>query len=368
MTRPPLRDVLLAVSAFAVQLALLDHGGLGAITGRFHALDLRGVLLAAASTLPLLWWRRNVLAVFVVTTLASCTLNLLHYAPGPPVGATIALLLFAATGGVRRRALLLVAALLAAHIASAGVAERSFPTLPLIFGLLFWTLAVFVGDRARLRRDRRAALEQRARAEERTRIARDLHDSVGHAINVILVQAGAARLLREQDPARAEAALETIEDVARQTVGEIDELVRTLRDDEPVNGQVEAQPGLAALDGLVERHRLAGLAVTVTREGSARRLPRTVDQAAYRILQEGLTNATRHGNGSAEVEVAYLDDQLELTVSNRVSAPARVRGGGHGLVGMRERAELLAGSLTTELRSGTFVVHATLPLAVRARV
>lgn len=367
--KPLLRDVVLAFAALAAQLALLGrHGSFGFATGHYHALGIGGGLLAALSALPLVLWRRNVLGVFVVATVASCTLNLLHYPPGPPVGATIAVFLFAATAGARRGALTLVGLLLAAHVASVGIAEDSFPTWPLLFGVVVWSIVVFVGDRTRLRLERRSALERQARAEERTRIARDLHDSVGHAINVILVQAGAARLLREQDPERSLEAVETIEEVARQTISEIDGLVRTLRDDEPGNGHVEAQPGLAALDTLVAQHRLAGLEVTVSREGQSRTLPRGVDQAAYRILQEALTNATRHGTGSAEVDLHSSEGALELTVRNPVAGhPAHDNVSGHGLIGMRERAELLAGSLTADLTGGLFVVHAILPIGGRAR-
>lgn len=365
LTRKPLlRDVLLALAALAGQLALLGrHGSLGFATGTYHALDVDGGLVAAASTLPLVVWRQSALAAVVVTTIASCTLNLLHYPPGPPIGATIAVFLFAATEGARRGALMIVGALLAAHVASVGIAERSFPTWPLLFGVVVWTVVVFVGGRTRLRLERRAALERQARAEERTRIARDLHDSVGHAINVILVQAGAARLLRDRDPQRSLAALETIEAVARETITEIDSLVRTLRDDESGNGRVEAQPGLAALDTLVGQHRLAGLEVTVQREGETRSLPRGVDQGAYRILQEALTNATRHGTGNAELELHSSERELELTVRNPVAdAATDGEGRGHGLIGMRERAELLAGSLTADLVAGVFVVHAVLPI------
>ena len=120
------------------------------------------------------------------------------------------------------------------------------------------------------RAERETERERRlAAAEERTRIARDLHDSAGHAINVILVQAGAARLLQEQDPTRTRAALETIEEVARETLSEIDQLVRVLREDGSANGSVEPPPGLAALETLAERHRAAGLAVDVRFDGAA---------------------------------------------------------------------------------------------------
>ena len=350
--------MLIALAAFAAQLGLLAHGGLN--SGHYHALDVRGGVLAAASALPLALWRRRPLAVFVVTTLASATLNLLDYPPGPPVGATIALFLFAATSaGAKRRTLAVVGALLAAHIASVGIGESTFPTSAIVFGVLAWTVTVFAGDRVRLRRERVERGRRLAAAEERTRIARDLHDSVGHAINVILVQAGAARLLRERDPERSQAALETIEDVARQTVGEIDALVRTLRDDG--NGRVEAQPGLAALDTLVAQHPLAGLAIKVVREGDRRPLAATTDQAAYRILQEALTNAARHGTGRAEVKVRYGKEELELTVRNPMT-PGSTPKDGHGLIGMRERAHLLGGSLSAGPSGGEFSVDAVLPI------
>ena len=354
------RDVLLALAAFAAQLGLLAHGGLD--SGHYHALDIRGGVLAAASALPLALWRRGPLAVFVVTTLASSTLNLLDYPPGPPVGATIALFLFATSSSARRLAVGLVAALLGAHVVSAAIGHGGFRTAPLFYGLFVWTLTLVAGDRVRLHRERVERGRRLAAAEERARIARDLHDSVGHAINVILVQAGAARLLRERDPGRSEAAIETIEDVARQTVGEIDALVRSLREDVGENGRVEAQPGLAALDTLVAQHRLAGLAVDVVRTGDAQTLSATTDQAAYRILQEALTNAARHGAGTADVAVDYRDRELELTVRNPIAPRATHVEGGHGLIGMHERATLLGGSLTAGATGGTFSVHAVLPV------
>ena len=351
--------MLIAFAALAAQLGLLAHGGLNSRS--YHELDVRGGLLAALATLPLLVWRRSPFAVFVMTTLASATLNLLDYPSGPPVGATIALFLFAATSaGAKRRTIAVVGALLAAHIASVGIGERTFPTSAIVFGVLAWTVTLFAGDRVRLRGERVERGRRLAAAEERTRIARDLHDSVGHAINVILVQAGAARLLRERDPERSQAALETIEDVARQTVGEIEALVRTLRDDDG-NGRVEAQPGLTALDTLVAQHRLAGLAIDVVREGDGRPLAATTDQAAYRILQEALTNAARHGAGRTEVKVRYGKEELELTVRNPVG-PDSTPKNGHGLIGMRERAQLLGGSLSAAAVGGEFAVDAVLPI------
>ena len=238
-----------------------------------------------------------------------------------------------------------------------------------------WAAAWFAGDRSRLRRERIAELEERARnaereaererrlaaAEERMRIARDLHDSAGHAINVILVQAGAARLLQERDPAGARAALQTVEEVARDTLGEIDQLVRALREDVPP-GEVEPPPGLAALDALAERYRVSGLSVTVTVDGPRRPLSPAVDQAAYRILQEALTNAAWHGRGSAEVAIEFAPRTLEIAVTNPAApSPPERDGGGHGIVGMRERAQLLGGTLEAGADNGSFRVRARLP-------
>jgi signal transduction histidine kinase len=151
--------------------------------------------------------------------------------------------------------------------------------------------------------------------------------------------------------------------VARETAGEIDQLVGVLRED-AASGEVEPPPGLAAVEALVARHRAAGLDVVATIEGRRRPLPANVDRGAYRILQEALTNAARHGSGAAEVLVTYEPATLELTVTNPIRAPAtRQDGTGHGVVGMRERADLLGGSLDANAEAGRFRVHARLPVA-----
>ena len=380
MTRSErLIDVAIAAVAFALTLAVMAAGGANSDADARN-LDLLGVVLAAASTFPLVVWRRAPLAVFVATAAASAVLNGVGYIGGPPFGPTAALFLLAsAPDRIRpptRVTAATVSALFVLHVGAVGFAQDAFPTVPLLFGVVVWGGAWVLGDRVRMRRERIAELEVRAEraerdaererrlaaAEERTRIARDLHDSVGHAINVILVQAGAARLLGDRDPERSHAALETIEEVALETLGEIDQLVRALRDDVPsvpVNGNVEPPLGLAGLATLVDRHRTAGLAVELAAHGPRRPLAPGVDQAAYRILQEALTNAARHGEGRADVAVTYDDDSLALTVSNP-TRHAHVTSG-HGIVGMRERAALLGGTLDVSSSNGTFRIHALLP-------
>jgi signal transduction histidine kinase len=365
-------DAVIAVAVFVFALGALSHGNFD--SGN-RDLDAFGVVLAALASLPLAARRLSPLAVLAVVTGATAALYGFDYGLGPPVGFAIALFTVAENRDEARSrlwngaAVLSLFVLLAPHVLSGRLGPE------LLLGTAVWAAAWFAGDRARLRRERLTELEERAlraereaererrlaAAEERTRIARDLHDSAGHAINVILVQAGAARLLQEQDLERSRQALETIEEVARDTLGEIDQLVSALREDGS-SQDVEPPPGLAALDTLAERYRAAGLAVTVRIDGARRALPPGVDQAAYRILQEALLNAARHGSGSAEVEIDFGPATLEVKVKNSTPPGAQVRnGGGHGIVGMRERAQLLRGTLETGASNGTYHVHARLP-------
>lgn len=362
-------------------LAAGDHGA----GGRIDGLE---VGLTALASLPLAGRRLAPIGVFVLVALASTALRGVAEPAGPPLGPIVALYWMVAGGDESRARTRLMAALavtmLLAHLAAVGLADDRFPTTEGVFGVLVWGGMWLAGDRTRLRNERMAQLEERAAraerdaererrlaaAEERTRIARDLHDSAGHAINTILVHAGFGRLRVGADPGAARKAFETIEEVARETVGEIDELVRVLREDDSdlaPRDAVDAPPGVAAVDALVARHRAAGLDVTATVRGNVRPPAPGVDRGAYRILQEALTNAARHGAGSAQVEVAFGRDALDLTVANplrrdRTDGPA---GGGHGVTGMRERAALLGGRLDAGALDGRFRVHAHLPLGGR---
>jgi signal transduction histidine kinase len=371
-------DAVIALVVFALTLALLARRG-----DASRGLDPLGVVLAAFASLPLLARRRAPLSVFALCTAASATINALGYPLAPPLGPTIALFFLAnddRTEARLRQIGIVVITLFAVHVGATTSAHHGFPTTPVLGGIILWGGAWIVGDQLRQRRRRLADLRERAcraqrelererrlaAAEERTRIARDLHDSAAHAINVILVQAGGARLVQERDPVAVARALSTIEDVARETIEEIDQLIRNLRAEdgrEPAPEAVEAPAALAALEALADRHRAAGRPITVRIQGRPRPLAPGLDQAAYRILQESLTNAARYGTGSAEVEVTYAEAQLELSISNRVvgTAGGQPTAGGHGILGMRERTALFGGSLATAASAGRFRVRARLP-------
>jgi signal transduction histidine kinase len=373
-------DVAIATLTFGVTLGVLASHGLGVPDPSARHLDAAGAALAMASTLPLAARRLAPFTVYLVTAVASIALVELHYPLDFPFGCVVAAYFIAVAYSGDPRPARRWAAMLAVWsfvpVAAAARAASGQGMKGIAPGLAFWALifvgAWLVGDRARLRRERMAELEERAlrtereaarerrlaAAEERTRIARELHDSAAHAINIVLVQAGAARLLHQRDPGRSQQALATVEQVARSTIGEIDRLVHALRDD--ASEQPEpADP--AALDELLDQHRAAGLAIATDLRGPRRELPRSVAWATYRILQEALTNAARHGRGRADVAVWFQPHAVEIKVTNPVATNGSGSGGGHGIVGMRERAMVLGGTLETRAGDGTFSLYARLP-------
>jgi signal transduction histidine kinase len=198
--------------------------------------------------------------------------------------------------------------------------------------------------------------------EERRRIARDLHDVVAHAVGVMTVQAGAARLVLEDDPSRAREPLLAVEQAGRQALGELRRLLGILRRDER-EPALRPQPGLAALQELAAQAERAGLPVELIFEGAPARLPAGLDLAAYRIVQEALTNTRKHaGPARARVAVRYAPEALELEITDD-GRPAANGGSGHGLIGMRERVALYGGQLDAGPRpQGGFTIHAHLPL------
>ena len=204
---------------------------------------------------------------------------------------------------------------------------------------------------ARAERER----EERARlavSDERARIARELHDVVGHSVSVMTVQASAARRLLRPDQEKERGALLVVEQTGREALAEMRRMVGVLRRPEEAPA-LAPQPSLEYLDKLVEQTREAGLRVDLRVEGEAIQLPAGVDLTAYRLVQEGLTNALKHSRAQhAEVLVRYGDGHVELTVSDDGRGVGSGDGGGHGLVGMRERVSVYGGELEAGPRAG----------------
>jgi signal transduction histidine kinase len=239
-----------------------------------------------------------------------------------------------------------------------------------LFWLSLWIIAWLVGALVRSQlqnlEQRRSAAAQRtsqALAEERNRIARELHDIVGHSVSVMTVQASAVRrrLHSEQDVERQ--ALESVESVGREAMAEMRRLVAVLRS---ADGEADREPppGLVRIDRLADKIRSAGLAVSVQVTGDPRPLPRGLDLTAYRVVQEGLTNALRHATSAshADVTIRFGADCLELAIRDDGLPPAP-RDDGHGLLGMRERVAVYGGTLVARPRPDRgFELLARLPL------
>lgn len=246
---------------------------------------------------------------------------------------------------------------------------------------LMVSLAGALGDAARSRRAYVEAVIERARraeqtreaearrrvTEERLRIARDLHDAVAHRISVISLNAGVATSTLETRPERAREALSTIRTASRDVLGEIGSLLAVLR--APEEAAPREQPGLARLDDIVESVRVAGCDVVVrdelARDAPADALPLSVDIVAYRVVQEGLTNALKHGTARrAHVLLRRDNDEVEIVITNPLDhAPATASPSGFGLVGLRERVESVGGHLDAGLAPGGYRLAARLPLA-----
>ena len=198
--------------------------------------------------------------------------------------------------------------------------------------------------------------------EERTRIARELHDVVAHAVSLMVVQAGAAEQVVDEDPAYVRTALGTIRTTGSGALSEMRRVVSMLREDG--RGELAPQPGLAALPALLDDVRASGLDVTLRTDGEPRTLSAGLDLATFRIVQEALTNVRRHAGASrAEVLLRYDVNEVEVCVTDDgLGASHEAASDGHGLVGMRERAALYGGRVETKSRKGSgFTVRAVLP-------
>ncbi len=252
------------------------------------------------------------------------------------------------------------------------------PTGSIGFGFLIvfliWYIGRYIrvrGNYLRLLQERALQLEQeqasearRAVAEERTRIARELHDVVAHRVSLMTVQAGAARTVAAHDPASALRAMQAVENVGRQALDELRHLLGVLRPEADAK-ELGPQPGVADIPALVEQLGDAGLEVSVSMDGDKSNLPTHINLATYRIVQEALTNVLKHAGLGARAEVRLSIDVRVIIVEvlDNGRGSTSLAGSGHGITGMRERAQAVGGSLAAEQRaSGGFQVLARLPI------
>jgi len=364
-------DVGLGVALAAVYLASTvansDDG---------RSLDAFGWLLLAVNTLPVIAVRSHPFAVVLTFAVAYPVWASLEY-PGHILQSLPTMTAIAAVGAAPRplsvRTLGLLPPIEMLAWALFGVWDVDLLEIgyvAVVFAAV-WGLGVSLAARrehARVLEEKTLALEaareelaQRAVIEERTRIARDLHDVLGHAMSLITVQAGVGAHLIDRDPKQAERALKIIEETGRGALGEMRRVLSALRSDE---APTEPRPTLSALPALVERSQSAGLPVRLRIEGEVRALAPGLELSAYRIVQEALTNALKHSPGShAALDLTYKADLIEIRLTNTGGSVSSLPNeSGHGLKGMSERVALYGGSLDAGPIDGGFRVLATLPI------
>jgi signal transduction histidine kinase len=368
-------DIVLAVALAAISL----HAAF-ATPGDANPF---AVVLLLIQTLPVAFRRRNPIGILMLTGLTTTLYYVLQFPDAYGYSGILVAFYTVAANEPRRRALVsaaftalgILVSLLFYAFGSVGSLTANVLLTYFLFGA-----AWLIGDNLRVRRAYTRELEDRANTlmaereerdsmaviEERARIARELHDVVAHYVSVMVVQAAGARRVAEKDPAAARGALEAIEAAGRTALTEMRRMLEVFRADDPGMGP---QPGLGELDRLIEQVRGVGLPVELTIVGSSCCLPAGMDLAAYRIVQEALTNTVKHGGkANAHVTVTYADETLEIEVTDDGrGAAARLLSvgapGGHGLVGMKERVALFGGQLSAgPVLTGGYRVFARLPI------
>jgi signal transduction histidine kinase len=370
---PRASDAILAVLVFLASAMVTEGPGDSLVIRPVGSVPVAVLLVTAVAGATLWWRRREPLAVLGVAVAGwAVLLATREYDLG--------LLVLVALYGVGRYeprvrlGLVGLGAAMAVLVAEGLV--RSTAWGETVFGVGVQFLVWYVGRQVRLRGERavqrhrhREAEVRRIVAEERTHIARELHDVVAHQVSMMTVQAGAAQAVAATDPEAASRAMAAVELAGRQALNELRHLLGVLRPDAgSPSGRhdVGPQPGLTDLPRLVDQVRAAGLDIEV-RDNLRGPLPIRVQLSAYRIVQEALTNVLKHGGPGTRAEIRLGEDGTDVTIEvldDAVPGPARPRAAGHGIIGMRERATLLGGSLDTGPRpDGGFRVVARLPVA-----
>ncbi|HLH65745.1 MAG TPA: histidine kinase [Solirubrobacteraceae bacterium] len=327
-------------------------------------------LALAVSAVALIARHRAPLAALAAIVLATLAVGY-----GPVVTLPLLVAVFTVAEYADRRRIPMAALLAAASVAAAQALHGPLTAPRILSDLIAIGLALAVGLYVRARADyiaglreraerlerERELLAQRAVAEERVRIARELHDVVAHSVSLMVVQAQAAAATADEDQRRA---LRQVADLGRGALSEMHRMLGLLRVTGGGDPELAPQPGVGDIPALVRRTQAAGLQVQLTVTGAQRPLPAGVDLSAYRIVQEALTNSIRHGRaGHAHVTLTYLPDAFEVTVHDDGAGPADGPAG-HGLIGMRERVALFGGELQTGRRDdgGGYRVRALIPL------
>jgi signal transduction histidine kinase len=376
LPRPPawVRDAGLVSAVALLVLLVPDRPGPEA-TARGAATTT--VVLGALGCLVLLARRRAPLPVLAVATALGVVAVVLADGPTPVVLVPAVAAATAAARTERRTGVTAGAAAAVVLWAAVVLATPAAWDIGEPLAAASWVaLATAVGDAARSRRAYVQAVEERAEraertreqealrrvAEERLRIARELHDSVAHHIAVVNVQAGVAGHLLRTSPDAAAEALDHVRTASRTVLDELSSLLGVLRAPGDPVGETAPVAGTERLPGLVRSAEAAGLHVEWRSTGAPRPLPPSVDLVAYRVVQEALTNARKHGDGTVLLSLAWSDAGLDVEVTNAVVDSAHPAAGGHGLVGMRERVAVYGGSLDTGPGvDGGFRVAARLP-------
>jgi signal transduction histidine kinase len=361
-------DVAVAAAVFGasvVNVASQDAAGISEI-------PLAGFVLLAIGSVAVYWRRRWSVAVLGVALVMTVAWTAFGY-PGNPVF-HILVSLYAVGRYVREWWISLGALAVALAAVGLGQVVDRDPVADVATALLVTTLPWYVGRRVRLRaaaaRERaeylgwkRATEAERAIADARAGIARELHDVVAHNVSVMTVQAGVARLVVEDDPQRAQEAIGAVEDAGRRALDELRHLLGVLRPD-TASGELGPQPALNQIQQLVEQLRQTGMSISLAVDVTSA-LPVRVDLFGYRIVQEALTNVLKHGgvDAAAQVRVEEVDGHLDIEVTDTGTGASTLPGSGHGIVGMQERAIVLGGTFEAGPRpGGGFRVRARLPI------
>jgi signal transduction histidine kinase len=364
---PRAADAALAIVVFLATVFLTDGPGDSVVIRPVGDVPIPAVLAFAVASAALYWRRRAPLVVLGVAVAAWATTLGSGYAD---LGGVTIIALYSAgryAAGDRWAHAGVAAAI--AVIVIDGLTDPA-PWGEAVFGGVVLFLAWYVGRRLRLRNERavqvlreQAAEARRIVIEERARIARELHDVVAHRVSLMTVQAGAAKAVAAEDPEGARRAMAAVEEAGRQALDELRHLLGVLRPETDLDG-LGPQPGLADLPRLVEQIRGAGVDVSLATDGVSTELPARVDLFAYRIVQEALTNVLKHAGPGAHTEVRLGTDRsgIVIEVLDDGQGASVLPGAGHGIVGMRERALLLGGTLDARPRlGGGFRVVAHLP-------